>query len=320
MAETPAPTAPQMDTSSGQAIATAMSTIAAAISGIVGTVSAVELERMENPCIRLADLENRLVQAQAGVDRMIAGANFFAAASQAAVVDSIENWGAAHGGISRTGGKPFAAWIFEAGVIQHAPEALLCYPFPPVCLLAIEAGLPPDGSEQPSSSNNGYRVGPGLYRHPGATGTWRGTTFVAEWEAWKTYQENNVWSPAAGRPNWKARLVSWCGRNHSGWQTWIPGSSFAKSSLIGMKIQEVAAFEALVVEARVRCAELEEVTYELAQDESSRLDEMVKQAGESSAAQLELAAATLESEERQITTIAIVGLLGLALVTLWDKK
>ncbi len=310
-----------MDTSNGRAVESSIAAIATAIGQIIAPIAGAELERRENPCVRLADLENRLVRAQAGLDRMVAGANFFAEASQAAVVDSIRNWGVAHGGISRTGGEAFSHWLWRSGAIQHHPEAGLCA-IPPffLCWLAIDSGLPADGSQEPNSRNTGYRLGPGLYRYPGATGTFRGTTFVAEWEAWKTYQENNVWSPASGRPRWKERLVSWCGRNRSGWQTWAPGSGFTKSSLIGRKMAQVAAFEAMVEETRERCLTREGVTYELAQDESSRLDEMVRQAGELGAGQLELEGAELAAEERQITTITIAGLLGLALVVLWDKK
>lgn len=316
---------PEVDTSkNGEAIATAIGAVSAAIAAIVGTAATTELQKLANPCIRLAILENRLVRAQRGLDRMIGGVNFFAEACQASVIDSIENWGESGG---NSGGKAFPFWLLESGAITHAPEAIACYSGPLLlgigtagCLVAISNGLPSDGSEQPSSSNNGYRLGAGLYRYPGPGGTFRGTRFVSEWSAWKRFQTQNVYSIASGRPNWKARLVSWVGRSTDSWRTWTPGSPIDPNSLIGRRIAQVEGFAATVAAERVRCNDQEDVIQALALGESERLDQMVLNAGTGQTLAAELQALEIASSERVITNAAIAGVLSLALVALWSKK
>jgi hypothetical protein len=304
---------PEISTQNGAAIAQGIGAVAASIASIVSTVETAKLAALANPCVRLAVLEDRLQVSLAGLDKMKTAAQFFASASQSAVLDSIDNWGTAHGGISRTGGKPFAAWIWEAGVIT-GPEAVPCYLLPWVfCLAAIQSGMPASGTEAPSSSNTGYRVGPGLYRYPNATGTWRGSTFRSEWVSWRRYQRNNVWSPASGRPNWKARLTAWCGRYRSTWEVWRPDDPIDENSTIGRAIVSVTNFAGVVEEARARCAEGVELTTQLALDENTRLNQMVLDGGV-------LSLETLASEERQVSTVALAGVMGVALVMLWNKK
>jgi hypothetical protein len=336
-AATPAPAeaTPDISQDNGQAIAAGIGAVAQAISAIVGGIALAETQKLAaemailaDPCIRMADLENRLVLADEGINKLISAAQFFATANQNSVIDAIDGWGENAG---NAGGKAFPFWLFESGAIQHAPEVIGCAIAPPICLIAISAGLPSNGSDRPSSSNSGYQVGPGLYRHPGPTGTWRGTTFVDEWEVWKRHQQNNVWNPATGRPNWKARLVSWVGRSQPGWQTWYAGDEISSNSLIGRTIIEVENFRDLVAVARDRCAEATALAEELARDNNARLNEIVDQnrvntglafdlAMAKTAAQTEVDKLETASDERQVTTIALAGVLGLALFALWGKK
>ena len=336
-AATPPPAEPTPDISqdNGQAIASGMNAVSQAIAVIVsgialaeGRKDAQELALLEDPCIRMADLENRLVLADEGINKLISAAQFFATANQNSVIDAIDGWGENAG---NAGGKAFPFWLFESGAIQHAPEVIGCAISPPICLIAISAGLPSNGSDRPSSSNSGYRVGPGLYRHPGPAGTWRGTTFVDEWEVWKRHQQNNVYNPATGRPNWKSRLVSWVGRSQPGWPTWYASDEISSNSLIGRTIIEVENFRQMVDLARDRCMEAIEIQNELALDQNNRLNEIVDQnrvntglafdlAMAKTAAQTEVDKLETASSERQVTTIALAGVLCLALFALWGKK
>ena len=308
---------PDISTASGADISAGIGAVANAVASIVSTVALAELERLRNPCVLLADSENRLFAAQAGLDKMIAAAQFFAAASQASVQSSIRSWGEAGG---NAGGKAFPFWLYDSGAIQHAPEVIGCALFPPACLAAISAGLPANGTTEPSATNSGYRVGPGLYRHPGATGTWRGSTFVAEWQAWKTNQENSVWSPASGRPRWKERLISWCGRSVAGWQTWLPGDPISENSLIGRSMVQVETFRQSVEAARIRCANQEETLRYLATSETNRLNTAVSNQGTLDLSLVELRGEELASEERQSTTFALAGVLGLGLLALVARR
>lgn len=320
---TPA-TTPEISTDNGAAIASGIGAVAAAISGIASTVAGAEMAKLADPCIRLAVLEDRLRAAELGLERMITAANFFASANQASVLNSIASWGESAG---NAGGKAFPFWLLESGAITNPPEAIACYSGPllagigtAACLLQISAGLPANGTDEPSSTNSGYRLGAGLYRYPGRTGTFRGSTFRSEWVAWRRHQRNNVYSPATGRPNWKARLTAWCGRYRSTWEVWRPGDPIAADSTIGRSIVAVNNFRDQVEVARGRCLDRELLNTQLAQDENARLNQMVLDAGEVGRAQSELDAETLASEERQITTLTMAGVLGLALVVLWDKK
>ena len=62
----------------------------------------------------------------------------------------------------------------------------------------------------------------------------------------------------------------------------------------------------------------------MAQDENQRLNQLVADSGVFNTASLEagttLDLETLASKERQMTNLAVAGVLGLALVVLWDKK
>jgi hypothetical protein len=129
-----------------------------------------------------------------------------------------------------------------------------------------------------------------------------------------------VWNPATGRENWKSRLTSWCGRYRSTWEVWRPGDPIDENSKIGRSIVSVNNFREVVELTRARCSDREDLNTQLAQDENERLNQMVADSGAFGRAQAELDAATLESEERQITTLTMAGVLGLALVVLWDKK
>ena len=338
----PAEATPDISQANGQAIASGIGAVAQAISAIVGGIAmaetqkaATELALLADPCIRMADLENRLVLADEGINKLISAAQFFATANQNSVIDAIDGWGENAG---NAGGKAFPFWLLESGAITNPPEAIACYSGPllagvgtALCLVSISAGLPSNGSDRPSSTNSGHRVGAGLYRHPGPAGTWRGTTFVDEWEVWKRHQQNNVWNPATGRPNWKARLVSWVGRSQAGWPTWYANDEVSSNSLIGRTIIEVENFRQMVDLARDRCMEAIEIQNELALDNNNRLNEIVDQnrvntglafdlAMAKTAAQTEVDKLETASNERQVTTIALAGVLGLALFALWGKK
>lgn len=317
---TPPASTPDISQANGAAIAQGIGAVASSIALIVQVAegSAAELALMTNPCVRMADLENRLMAAQEGLDKMLTAVNFFAAANQGSVESSIRSWGEAPG---NTGGKAFPFWLWESGAIQHFPEAALCA-LPPffLCWAAISQGLPARGDVEPSSSNRGYRLGPGLYRYPGAAGTWRGSTFVREWEAWVAHQQAEVWNPATGRENWRARLVTWCGRWRQGWEVWVPGDPISKNSTIGRSRRMVAAFAETVELARDRCAEIEEFGRELAQDESTRLNDMVLQSGLRDQTAAVLAAEDIASDERQLTTLTIAGVAALGLYALLGKK
>ena len=316
MAATPATTetpVPEVDTTDdGKAIAAGIEAVGGAISSIAGTIGSTELQKLANPCVRQAILEDRLRRMEAGLASMITGANFFAAANQRSVLDSIESWGESAG---NSGGKAFPFWLLDSGAITSGPESFLCYSglFTPGCLISISQGLPTNGSERPSSTNSGHRVGAGLYRYPGPTGEFRGSRFRSEWSAWRRFQRREVWNPASGRPNWRARLAAWCGAYRSTWEVWRPGDPIAANSTIGRTTVMVENYRGVVELARQRCTDQVELTTEMSQAENQRLNQLVADAG---ALDLE----TLASEERQMTNLAVAGVLGLALVVLWDKK
>jgi hypothetical protein len=329
-------TVPEIDTeANGAAISAGIGAVAAALAAIGSTIASTELAKLADPCIRQSILENRLVRMERGLSDMITAVNFFASANQSSVLDAIEGWGENTG---NSGGKNFPSWLLESGAITNPPEAFFCYSGPffagigtAGCLISISAGLPSNGTSAPSRTNSGYRVGGGLYRYPGANGTWRGSRFRSEWASWRRHQRANVWNPRSGRPEWRAKLTSWCGAYRSTWEIWRPGDPIAAESTIGRTIVLVNNFRETVELARERCTEAVNVTNQLAFDQNNRLNQMVEdsgflgKAGLAASTQLEseknkLEQEKLESEERLITNLTIAGVLGLALVVLSGKK
>jgi len=227
----------QSSTASDSAIADAVATVAASVYGIAQTIAATELEFATNPCARETVLFSDLLAADAKIDTLISGVEFWAARNQSAVDRAIDNWG--FGATGAIGGIAFSAYLFNNNYTG---------------LLVPRAAMPSGpGDRKPSSANEGDWIGAGVYLKNGRL---QGSRLVDAWYHWIDRMRYSVYAPWIGRPAWRERLHSWVGTSQPGnWRKWVPGDPIAANSTVGRAIARRDQIQAAYDDAHSDCTQ-----------------------------------------------------------------
>jgi hypothetical protein len=258
--------------------------VANLFSGVLGVIG--------DPCTQTTFLWDRYAEGVKLLGRVIKKAEYVANMNQTRVLGAIENWGRGFPGA--TGGRTFESYLVNNYTIWN----------PVPILHNLRNG---EGTQRPSATNSGYKLGPGVYVTPGRRAL-RGSRVRKAWDEWVRIMHRDVYSSVIARPRWQEKLERWVGRSRNDWTYWREGDPIDPDSEVG---RYITRFDNVLAEHGRQAALCEEIvtypgTATAGQQEVDRLN---------IAADLEKSKLEDEAQERNVLVLAVAGFMVTLLIT-----